>query len=329
MSRNRKIIGIITFQNDIHALSIAKEIEKYDNILCHIIEVDKICDSGGLSWSAEDDRDFQSTIKNNHDELVNIKDIDLVWWRRVNSPQKVSSDITNPIHVDLINNDCKEAVIGLFLTKFKGIWINDPIATKTAENKIYQLNVAKKFGFQIPQTIVSQNPDYIKKFCEKLNNNVIVKPVRGTKLSNLFTRMLTKEHITSTSSMRICPVMYQEYIRGSMHIRAHVLGNNIYSVLIKSEGLDWRENLDIPFKVIDLPNSIQKRLHKVVRSLGLKMGIVDLKMTQNNNFIWLEINPQGQFLFVQGISGLNLISHFARFLYEGLKSDRSLPMECH
>jgi hypothetical protein len=55
------------------------------------------------------------------------------------------------------------------------------------------------------------------------------------------------------------------------------------------------------------------------------MGIVDLKMTQNNNFVWLEINPQGQFLFVQGLSGLNLISHFARFLYEGLERIEVFP----
>ncbi len=58
------------------------------------------------------------------------------------------------------------------------------------------------------------------------------------------------------------------------------------------------------------------RLRAVLKALGLKMGIVDLKLTQAEIPIWLEINPQGQFLFAEALSGLNLTSAFAVFLCE-------------
>ena len=68
-----------------------------------------------------------------------------------------------------------------------------------------------------------------------MNNKVILKPIRGTKQFHLFTRKITKEHLISDTSLQLCPAIYQEYIQGST-----------------SNDLDWRENLDIPFEIIEL-----------------------------------------------------------------------------
>ena len=85
-----------------------------------------------------------------------------------------------------------------------------------------------------------------------MNNKVILKPIRGTKQFHLFTRKITKEHLISDTSLQLCPAIYQEYIQGSNHIRAHVFGDKVYAVLLTSNDLDWRENLDIPFEIIEL-----------------------------------------------------------------------------
>jgi len=129
---------------------------------------------------------------------------------------------------------------------------------------------------------------------------------------------ITKEHLLSDVALKLCPAMYQEYIQGSQHIRAHVFRDKVYAALLTSNELDWRENLDIPFEIIDLSQDIKNKLCDIVRLLELKMGIIDLKLTKDNIPIWLEINPQGQFLFVEGISGLNLTSHFVNFLCQEL-----------
>jgi len=217
-----------------------------------------------------------------------------------------------------------EAMLGVMINEFSGSWISNPFATRTAENKIIQMKAAQELGFKTPQTLVSQDPHEIRKFCKSLNNEVVIKPIKGTILQAIFTRKITQEHLKSDYSIKLAPAMYQEFIPGNKHIRIHCFGNSVYSVLIESDLLDWRENLEIPFKIIDLDENMKKLSRSIVRILGLKMGIIDIKLVDDSIPIWLEINPQGQFLFVEGLSGLELSTFFSQFLYAEAKYSRNL-----
>ena len=250
------------------------------------------------------------------DGVVDIKKLDLIWWRRVNHPQKLPTSVSDCRYIDLINNDCREALFGLLIDKFSGTWINEPSASRLAENKLIQLSVAKKAGFKTPRTLISQDPRMIRKFCAMLKNNVVIKAVKGTHQHPLLTRRLSEEHLIDDSSLLLSPAIYQEYIPGEMHIRAHCFGHDIYAATIESNELDWRQNLDIPFRVIDLAEDVKISLRNVIKALGLRMGVFDLKITQDSTPVWLEINPQGQFLFVEALTGMSLTSHFVDFLYQ-------------
>lgn len=312
----QKHIGIITFENDIHGLAIKKALESHSDITCYLIESDKLCNSAGLNWSNLNNSETISTVPCKDLGLQEVSKLDVIWWRRTNFPQQVPPHITDSISIDVINNDCSTTLLGILFNEFSGTWVNDPTKILLADNKLIQLRAAQRAGFQIPQTLVSQNPTQIKQFCTKLKNNVIVKPVKGTRQVSLFTKMLTEEHLASDASLSLCPAMYQEYIPGHHHIRAHCFGDDIYAVLIESEALDWRQNLEIPFSLFDLEESVKISLRQVLKTLGLKMGIVDLKLTEEGNAVWLEINQQGQFLFCEGLSGFDLTSAFVDFLYQ-------------
>ncbi len=309
---HQKHIAIFTIENDLHALAVKKAFEDYKDVICHIIEVDRICNSSGLSWSSTE----PSVIPTRDGELLDVRNLHLIWWRRINYPQKVPASVIDPAQIDLINNDCRAAFFGLLFTKFSGQWINEPNATLVAENKLVQLHIAQHAGFRVPRTLVSQDPRRIREFYTMLGGSVIVKPVRGTHQFHLLTKMLTEEHITSEDSLRLCPAIYQEYIPGCLHLRVHCFGHAFYTVLIESRELDWRINLDVPFRPFDLPEDTKMRIHRILTALGIKMGIIDLKLAQNTTPVWLEVNPQGQFLFVEGTSGLGLTSAFVEFLYQ-------------
>ena len=311
----QKRVAILSFENDIHALAVQQRLHTYDSIICSIVETNRICDSLHLCWSDRDTREFSHTLPARGGELLNVGELDVVWWRRARMPQKVPSSVTDPIHIDLINNECRTALVGLLLNKFSGTWINEPNATQLAENKLVQLRVAQQVGFRVPRTLVAQDPEKIRQFCATLNNKVIVKPIQGAREYDFLT-VVFEEHLASDESLRLCPAIYQEYISGNQHIRAHCFGDAVYAVMVESEEVDWRGNLDIPFRVVDLAEDVKMRLRAVLKALGLKMGIVDLKFNQEGIPIWLEINPQGQFLFAEALSGLNLTSAFASFLYE-------------
>jgi glutathione synthase/RimK-type ligase-like ATP-grasp enzyme len=210
-------------------------------------------------------------------------------------PQDIPSTITDAAQIDVIDNDCRAALAGLLLNEFRGTWINHPINSQLAQNKLVQLRAAKTIGFRVPRTLVSQDPIAIRNFCEELDYQVVVKSVSGTQKAPLLTMMLTPEHLVCDDSISLCPAIYQEYIPGKSHVRAQCFGDAVYSVTLKSEALDWRPDLNIPFEVVHLDEEVKGRLRNVMKLLGLKMGVVDLKFGQDGELVWFEINPQGQF----------------------------------
>jgi hypothetical protein len=316
--KNREIeIGIVSFRNDVHALAVKKAFEEQYQLACHIIETDSMSGTSSLSWSNGDTYHEPASFQNSVGNRVYVSNFCTIWWRRFfEQRQNILPYVTNLNHIDLIKNDCNASILGIFLTSFSGAWISNPTATRLANNKLIQLKAAQSVGFQVPKTLISQNPEAIRDFCKILNYQVIVKPVRGTLEIPLFTKKITEAHLSSDESLCLCPAIYQEYIPGDKHIRVHCFGKNVYSVLIETEELDWRQNLDIPFSVIELEQDVKQHLIQVLEILDLKMGVFDLKLNQDGKPIWLEVNPQGQFLFSEGLSGLDLTSAFIEFLYQ-------------
>jgi hypothetical protein len=88
----------------------------------------------------------------------------------------------------------------------------------------------------------------------------------------------------------------------------------MYAALIETEVLDWRPDLRVPISSWPVPEDIGQRVGTVLRRLGLRMGVVDLKLTPKGEPVWLEVNPQGQFLFLEPLTGEPLTEHFADFL---------------
>ena len=324
----RKHVAIFTFENDLHGLATRQALEERHDVECHIVETDRLCDNSGLNWSTFPHPDLPCTLPTHQGSLLDVRSLDAIWWRRPHFPQQIPADVTDPAHVDLINNDCLTALSGLLLNEFSGIWINHPVANNLASNKLVQLRAAERAGFRIPRTLVSQDPERIKKFCALLDNRVVVKRVRGTSKAHLYTGLMTADSLPPDEVFRLCPTIYQEYVPGHRHVRAHCFGNDVYAAVIESECLDWRANLDVPFRALDLPGEVSARLLSLVRSLGLEMGVVDLKLTEEGSPVWLEINPQGQFLFAEALSGLELVRMFADFLSAAASRERA-PVSDH
>lgn len=305
-------IAIFTIANDFHAYAIKKAVEDGYDASCCIVETDRLCGHGGLTWSNVDA--YRPQIATTTADRIDVGVLDLIWWRRGNVSQDVPREVADPAHLDLISNDCHFALLGLLLNEFRGVWVSDPQATRLAQNKLFQIRVAERMGLRAPHTLVSQDPEEIRRFCAMHGNRVVVKTVKGTVKAAALTTMVNEKMLEAAECLRLCPAIYQEFIPGNRHLRVCCFGDAVYSALIESNDLDWRVNLDVPVRAFDLPDELKMSLRGAVRALGLRMGILDLKIDERGDAVWLEINPQGQFLFLEGLCGLPLTSAFAEFL---------------
>jgi glutathione synthase/RimK-type ligase-like ATP-grasp enzyme len=249
---------------------------------------------------------------------VDVRALDLIWLRRINYPQVLPGVIEDPVQVELINNDCRASILGLIACEFDGRWVNDPFASYRAENKIIQLKMARAVGLRTPRTLVSQNPERVRKFCEELDFEVILKTVKGSSKHPLFTVKVDEELMANEASIRIAPAMYQELVPGVEHLRVHCFGSSVYSFSVQSDELDWRGNIDVPIAPTELDAGTRDKLLELLRILNLRMGVFDLKRRPDGELVWLEVNPQGQFLFLEGLTGERLSLAFADFLHSEL-----------
>ncbi len=321
--RRAPIVAILTCTDDLHALLVEKCLAERFGARCCIIEVDTFASHPtGLSWSLEERAGAQLPIRGGG--TIAVSDIDVIWYRRIHLPQRTIANGTDPAYADVINFSCTATLMGILANQFRGRWISDPDATRAAENKLVQLSAARAAGLRIPRTLVSQDPETIRSFCDSIAGRVIMKPLRAARDRNLLTVEVSPEVHLSPGSLRQCPTIFQEYVPGTRHLRVLRCGTLTLAFAIDSADLDWRPNLDVPISQVDLDTGTLDGLERVMAVLNLRMGVFDLKVDDEGP-VWLEVNPQGQFLFLEGATGVDVTGPFSSFLMEEARAGVQAP----
>jgi glutathione synthase/RimK-type ligase-like ATP-grasp enzyme len=305
-------IVIFSIHDDLHAHAVKAEIEGHHDAICEIIETDRLSATDSFSWSNHGS--LTGELWSAHQRRVSLEDFDVAWIRRIRLPQHVPDWVTDSSQISVINADCRAALYGILHVGFRGCLVNDPLATTHAENKLVQLEVARRVGIAVPDTLVSQNPVRIREFVNSHNGNVVVKVVQGAVGAPLMAGTPSAAMLEMEESLLLSPAIYQQYIPGTEHLRVHCFGGTIQAATIVSNDLDWRAKYDLFVRPTDLNCELSNLLLKVLADLGLKMAIIDLKLNDEGTPYWLELNSQGQFLFIEALCGMKLTAACAKFL---------------
>ncbi|HDC4378453.1 TPA: hypothetical protein O8L29_002622 [Enterobacter hormaechei] len=228
-------------------------------------------------------------------ETSNVKS---VWFRQPvflrNTPGR-SIDINEQLSLSQWN-----AFLRGLMVFDKAYWMNWPQATYAAESKPYQLMTAKKIGFSVPQTIISNSLGFEKlpstKFIIKSMDTVLLKENDDCYFT--YTSKANPADFTLDKTKQ-APITFQEYIEDKLDIRVTIVGSKVYAVAIKSNGNaisdDWRtlKKEDLEYIDIELPVRIKKLCIEYVKLLGLNYGAIDFIKTKDE-YIFIEINPTGE-----------------------------------
>lgn len=301
---------IVSERDDLHALMIQDEIRRRGE-RCFLIASDDLHGAESVHFYCTSAGPPQARIKAACGSMIDPSRFATLWWRRYRPDQSLD-DALAPDQRALINNDCVAALRGALEATFKGRWVSLPSATERASNKPLQLAAAARAGFSIPATLITQSPSALRDFAEPLER-VIYKPVAGTRGPLLFTRFLDPDDFPD-DTVRSSPTLYQEYVRGTRHLRLNAFGPRCLASLIETDALDWRPDLTVPISHWEVDARLQALVRACLDALSLEMGVFDIKITPENDYVFLEVNPQGQFLFLEGATGAPLARHMADFL---------------
>jgi glutathione synthase/RimK-type ligase-like ATP-grasp enzyme len=149
--------------------------------------------------------------------------------------------------------------------------------------------------------------------------DVIGKPLRHSLIERgeagevLFTARLDPLEPMDRTAVSLAPVIYQREVRKAYDVRATVIGDRVFAAAIHSQDhggteVDWRSGtrLDLRHEAIELPAAIARKCLALTKQLDLRYGAIDLVADKDGRFWFLEINPNGQWAWIERRTGLPL-----------------------
>jgi glutathione synthase/RimK-type ligase-like ATP-grasp enzyme len=233
---------------------------------------------------------------------LDLESVRAVWWRRP-SQFGLPDTLRDPAHRRLAVSEANTAFHGLFAA-MEAVWINPPMLDLLASHKPYQLAVARSLGLEIPQTVMTSDPEEARAFWRECDGDVIYKQFIALPEAWSETRKLGEaETKAADASLRLAPVIFQRHVAAVADLRVTIIGDEVFAAAVDLQGLsydvDVRLNRDAKHVPHDLPDDVADKLRALMRRLGLVYGAIDLRLTEDGRYVFLEINPAGQFLYVE------------------------------
>jgi len=254
---------------------------------------------------------------------LDLKTVRAVWYRRAIQP-------TPPTDLDpgervFVAGEFRHLATGLVLDT-KARWVNPIDRVYVAEHKLFQLRIARRIGFRIPRTFVSNDLCALKEFARENPGNSICKPIfhglflDGHERYSVYTRRITPESLDNQESVSACPVMLQEEIPKAADLRATFIGRECFVADIENADpsqLDWRNpGAQLRYSTSRLSEEIEDKCRAMLNELGLVYGAFDFVRTPANELVFLEVNPTGEWAWLEEQLGFPMRRAFVRLFYE-------------
>lgn len=264
---------------------------------------------------------------------IDLLDVDVVWYRRAKHARLVKN--IDPLDYEFVEAENRSFMKSLWMILGEGAkWVNPYESFERSNSKILQLREAVRIDLVIPDTLVTNDRNNIAKFIlENKDIGVIYKTFfpgsweEDASSFQLYSTHVTCEMLPDDNTMALTPGIYQARIQKKYEIRATFFDEQYVAVKIdNSDEIDWR-NLQGTSKfnisAIQLPSEIEKKCILLMKQLGIVFGCFDFIVTPKDEYVFLEVNEMGQFLWIEELlPELHLLDLFCEFLLYNKKEKK-------
>ncbi|AZS72873.1 ATP-dependent carboxylate-amine ligase [Streptomyces lydicus] len=206
-------------------------------------------------------------------------------------------------------------------------WLPPPGKAADAEYKPLQLRVAAEAGLCVPHTLITNDPEAAKAFADSLGGQLVFKPffhVRGTahgQAAAVYANIITAADLPHPD-IATTAHLFQEWVPKAYEVRLTAIGGQIFAAEIHAGSaagrIDWRSDYDShTYRVCEPPPEVAAGVLRMLDRLELPYGAFDFVVTPEGDWRFLEVNPSGQYGFIEQATELPITAAICDYL-EGI-----------
>lgn len=281
-------------------------------------------------WANQHDCDFYIRNIKNGLEVFGHQ-ITAIWERRPEIP----SELPFVSEIEEINKHNIEEAHGFlsFIRYYlKDVYsIGSIVEDRPSSSKMLQLSIAHQLGMRIPNTCFSNEKEPIAHLAEQ-HKCLSLKPISN---SSVFLngeeeyvfysqKAMSKDLLQQPEEAFTQTVSFvQNYVEKAYELRITVINQDVIACKIDSQiqdddkgKIDWRQGYDYNLKheIVELPENIRQFCLAFLQRMKLNFGCFDFIVTPEGEYVFLECNPNGQWLWIEMETGYDISKIMAKNL---------------
>ena len=319
----RDVVLLLTHSGDFYTVDLVAQALARQGVRPIRFNTDLFPSSIKLSARAGDERTAQLITETG--EQMSATEVRAVWARKLWSP-RMADDLDDRYRSICVSESI--ATLNGFLDALHDArWVNDLQCERAAENKQRQLRLAARAGLRVPRTIVTNDPAAARQFFAETEGQTVAKLLRPTTVSMdasepfVYTNRVREEDLDDAELLRHSPMVFQELIPKACELRVAFVAGETFAGALDASGTsrgetDWRRVApeECRWQVAQLPAEVASRLNALMSDLGLVFGAVDLICTPAGEYVFLEVNPSGEWGMLERDLGLLISEAIAKAL---------------
>lgn len=265
-----------------------------------------------------------------------LADFTAVWFRK-----NQQSDLRSELQGDVLKQATKEANTAknaILYALESAFWFDSPFDILRGENKQLQLMLARQSGLTIPNSLLTNSPVEALAFYQQQKKHIISKMLTplttfmSKAKSFVYTSKVQEKHIEQLDSLKFCPMQFQQEIDKAYELRVVYVAGEFFTGKIATTAVtddnkpDWRRarGQDFIWQTYTLPKEVCDKIVRLMNKLSLNFGALDLIKSTDGEYVFLEVNPCGEWGMLQKELDLPIAQHIARAIKNNsIKSDNN------
>jgi glutathione synthase/RimK-type ligase-like ATP-grasp enzyme len=178
--------------------------------------------------------------------------------------------------------------------------------------------MARDIGLDVPVTVMTNDPVAGEEFVERAGGQAVVKSITVAyweaedAASFVYANLVRDCEIPVGDRFARVPATLQPVVKSKRDVRVTVVGARAFSAIAEpTSALDWRLDPSVQWFAYSLPDEVERKCLALVQTFSLRFAGIDLLLDGEGTHWFLELNPNGEWGWLERSAGLPIASSLA------------------